>query len=110
MFLETFIDGVTVLSENEICQAPKAIVVAYITASCIIVILTAILTKEDSLAIFITPICVLMSFAIVHAKREPTGQYEYKVTIDNTVSMIEFYEKYEIVGQEGKIYTIRFME
>ena len=32
---------------------------------------------------------------------------QYKVTIDETVSMVEFNEKYEVVEQEGKIYTVR---
>lgn len=32
---------------------------------------------------------------------------EYKVTISDDVSLNEFNEKYEIVGQDGKIYTIR---
>jgi hypothetical protein len=39
---------------------------------------------------------------------EPT-EYEtqYKVVIDDSVSMNEFIEKYEIIDQEGKIYTVR---
>ena len=32
---------------------------------------------------------------------------QYKVTISDEVSMNEFTEKYEILEQEGKIYTIR---
>lgn len=32
---------------------------------------------------------------------------EHKVTISDEVSMNEFYEKYEILDQEGKIYTVR---
>lgn len=32
---------------------------------------------------------------------------QYKVTIDDSVSMNEFIEKYEIISQEGKIYTVR---
>jgi hypothetical protein len=32
---------------------------------------------------------------------------EYKVTISDDVSLNEFNEKYEIVGQDGKIYTVR---
>ena len=42
---------------------------------------------------------------------EPT-EYEtqYKVTIDDSVSMNEFIEKYEIIDQEGKIYTVRERE
>lgn len=32
---------------------------------------------------------------------------QYKVTISDEVSMNEFLERYEIIGQEGKIYTVR---
>ena len=39
--------------------------------------------------------------------QELTGKYEYKVTIDDTVSMTEFYEKYKVIEQEGEIWTIR---
>ena len=35
---------------------------------------------------------------------------QYKVTIDESVSMVEFNEKYEIIDQEDKIYTIRERE
>lgn len=35
---------------------------------------------------------------------------EYKVTIDDSVSMDEFLDKYEIIDQEGKIYTIKERE
>lgn len=107
MFLETFIDGVTVLSETEIYRTPIWIVVACLVISCIAIILTAIFTDEDSLAtLVITIVFTLISASIVFAKREPTGEYEYKVTIDDRVSMNDFYEHYEIKSQEGKIYTI----
>ena len=32
---------------------------------------------------------------------------EYKVTIEDSVPLAEFYERYEIVGQEGKMYIVR---
>lgn len=32
---------------------------------------------------------------------------EHKVTIDDSVSMNEFLDKYEILDQEGKIYTVK---
>lgn len=109
--METFIDGVTVLSETEICQTPIVIVVACLTISCIVIILTGIFTRENPLAGFgITIILCLMSAAICSAKREPTGEYEYKVTIDDRVSMNDFYEHYEIKSQEGKIYTIELKD
>lgn len=41
---------------------------------------------------------------------EPTDKYEYQVTIDDSVSMTKFLEKYEIIKSDGKIYTIREKE
>ena len=35
---------------------------------------------------------------------------EYKVTVDDSVSMNEFLDKYEILDQEGKIYTVKERE
>ena len=32
---------------------------------------------------------------------------EYKVTIDDSVSINQFLDKYEILDQEGKIYTVK---
>ena len=34
----------------------------------------------------------------------------YKVAIDDSVSMNEFLDKYEILDQEGKIYTVKERE
>ena len=36
-----------------------------------------------------------------------TYETQYKVTISDEVLMNEFLERYEIVDQEGKIYTVR---
>lgn len=44
---------------------------------------------------------------IMWAAFTPLLKYnEYKVTIDDTVSLNEFNSRYEIIEQEGKIYTI----
>lgn len=39
----------------------------------------------------------------------PEYKYEtrYQVTVDNSVSMNEFQDKYEIIEVEGKIYTVK---
>lgn len=31
---------------------------------------------------------------------------QYKVTADDSVSIVDFYDKYEVLDQEGKIYTV----
>ena len=48
-------------------------------------------------------------FVGVFANDRPPTEYEtqYKVTISDEVSMNDFLERYEILDQEGKIYTVR---
>ena len=46
-------------------------------------------------------------FTAILAKKEVGKEYHYQVTIDDSVSMNEFLDKYEILDQEGKIYTVR---
>ena len=47
------------------------------------------------------------------ATSKPTEEVLYieqKVTVSDEVSMNEFYEKYNVIEQEGKIYTVRERE
>ena len=48
-------------------------------------------------------------FGVLLARDTAITEYEthYKVTISEDVKMTEFLERYEIVDQEGKIYTVR---
>lgn len=52
-------------------------------------------------------ICVVLT--IVCGCLIPEDKYEtyYQVTVDDSVSMNEFQDKYEIIEVEGKIYTVR---
>ena len=59
-----------------------------------------------SIALFIVS-CIAIVFT---SKQVPNGKYEYQVTIDNSVSMVEFNEKYDVIKVEGKIWTIREKE
>ena len=43
-------------------------------------------------------------------KTPTTYETHYKVTIDDSVSMNEFLDKYEILDQEGKIYIVKERE
>lgn len=61
---------------------------------------------QSFLLVFVVALWVSSLTAI--ATEHPTAyETHYKVTVDDNVSMNEFNEKYEIVSQEGKIYTIR---
>ena len=48
---------------------------------------------------------MLSLFIFVHAKPAKTIN-TYSVIIDDSVSMIEFYDKYEVLDIQGKIFTI----
>ncbi len=52
---------------------------------------------------------MFMYFIIFHVI-VPDEYTAYKVTISESVSMTEFYEQYEIIDVDGKIYTIREMD
>jgi NADH:ubiquinone oxidoreductase subunit 2 (subunit N) len=51
--------------------------------------------------------CIAIIFT---SKQVPTGEYEYQVTIDESVSMVNFTSKYDIIRVDGEIYTIREKE
>ena len=55
--------------------------------------------------------CLLLGMIVGGINRTPT-EYEtqYKVVVSDEVSMNEFMEKYKIIDQEGKIYTVREKE
>lgn len=52
---------------------------------------------------------VLVALTITVGCLIPKKKYEtqYQVTVDDSVSMNEFQNKYEIIKVEGKIYTVR---
>lgn len=108
------IDGITVLYQKEITQN-----VAWVRTAMWIICVAAILCM---LGVFLIQnydvlqaicglgliICILAAVTIdSFAPKVPTGKYEYKVTIDDTVPMTEFYEKFKVIDQEGEIWTIR---
>lgn len=68
-------------------------------------------TKKDgttaAILLSIAAFCISIVFGISFGDIMYNAQVEeYQVTIDENVSMVEFMEKYEILKQDGKIYTI----
>ena len=46
--------------------------------------------------------------AVCVASKEPiVYETQYKVLLDESIQLTEFFEKYEILDQDGKIYIIR---
>ena len=111
-------EGIEVLSKTEILDTP-GIAVSLFAFSFFAIIITLSLTilffyeknKKNSI-IFVSLSWLLFIVLLIslYMTDKPTGEYTYKVTIHDSVSMNEFNERYEIIEVEGKIYTIKEKE
>ena len=54
--------------------------------------------------------CIVIGGLAGTYNKNSVDHIEYKVIIDDSVSMNEFLDKYEILNQEGKIYTVKERE
>ena len=111
-------NGIEILSQSEVVTELAYNTTAFWTVFSIDVIVTAIIcaciwANEGFSVDIIKIVCIgvlIGSFvggAIGIGCATPTSYAtEYKVTISDEVSMNEFLEKYEIIEQEGKIFTI----
>ena len=105
--------GIEILTKEPILELSKTLsiicmilfAVFIISLICIFVSIGEVYYKH--VAIFaIISLVSLTSILIMQSYTKPTGRYKYKVTIDESVSMIEVYEKYNVIKQDGKIWTI----
>lgn len=88
-------------------------ILGVIFATIFILLFVSVANLERTLTIIfgILVICSTVFCAISQINSKTDVDYiEYKVTISDEVSMNEFYEKYEVLDQEGEIYTVRERE
>ena len=85
-----------------------SILCAWFLAAAIVALFALLKYGCDSWKEFaILVICVVLTIVCVCLIPEDKYETHYQVTVDNSVSMNEFQNKYEIIEVEGKIYTIR---
>ena len=110
-------NGVEILASNEVVDNVILNWTAFWICASIIFgtfIIVGIITFIQEKDIRIIPICILVGLFLgifsgyIVADATGTNEYitEYKVTISDDVTWNEFDELYEIVGREGKIYTV----
>lgn len=109
------IDGIEVLSQTEIMEAPYlylVVIISFIISTIIFTLLEHYISNNISVLspILALLLSIIIGIAYSNVKKEPTGKYEYKVTIDKSVSFVEFTEQYDIIDKDGSIYTIRDIE
>jgi len=106
------IEGIEILAQSEIMTDSSWTAWILVLLAFGFVVFTGGLSNNIDFLVFIG--CIALSISIVGSllmviinPKEPTGKYEYQVTIDENVSFTELYEKYEVVDQNGKIWVIR---
>ena len=105
--------GIEILTKEPILELSKTlsiicmILFAVFIISLICTFIFIVKGYRKHIIIFaIVSLVSLSSTFIIQSYTKPTGRYKYKVTIDKSVSMIEVYEKYNVIEQDGKIWTI----
>jgi hypothetical protein len=113
--------GIEILSTTEVAIEYTynywlaGIIYLFLVISCTILGAVVYYTNHSTwlegacIGILISGLLGLFLFAAVCIVSAEPSVYEtqYKVTINESVSMVEFLDKYEIIDQEGKIYTVR---
>lgn len=111
-------EGVTVLNRIDIVGGPVWFVWAiiglvFVGALCLAVGISKPYEWYSVAAGVMAILCVLGIFILIIISDEiqkPTGRYQYEVIIDDTVSVTELYEKYEVVEQRGEIWVLKDKE
>lgn len=115
-------DGITVLSQNEIMTYPAWGAIMFMISVLLLIVFIMIYVLNNSNKYYkiigiiactgaiLSTICLCIGGVIANFKNIPTGKYTYKVTISNEVNFVEFNNKYEVINQDGLIYTIKERE
>ena len=115
-------NGIDILNKEEILTTPEWIGLV-LTISTVIFIISIIFafvflfTSRDTASFFFiimfvcsSIVCVISNYINDTYKSEPTGRYRYEVTIDDSVSITEVYDHYNIVEQRGDIWILEDKE
>ena len=109
------LNGIEVLNKIELCNEvfnPTSVIFFILTIISIVIEFWS--GVNEYIIMFIIGVVSLMIFfsvaLIIVTKQVPNGKYEYQVTISDSVSMVEFTSKYDIIRVDGEIYTIREKE
>lgn len=107
--------GIEILSVSE--RMPLGLVI-FLLGLCLVVfvlvlyvIVTSIAERSGGglvLGLFFLCLVGFLTWVTLDEGFNPTPTY--KVIIDDSVSMNEFYDRYEVINTEGKIYSIQIKE
>lgn len=115
-------DGVTILNQYEVIldrdfswSACWVVVIIVFAASLLVSFMTCLADNDLcwSVILFLTVVSTVILGGLLgslagYTRGDPIETVtEYQVTVSDDVSMSDFMSKYEIIDQEGLIYTVR---
>lgn len=106
------LEGITVLNQEMIMAAPDWANVTMIVCLIGMFVFFVVFLVSNNACINISfgiaaIACLLfLMFGPAVISDVPTGRYRYEVTIDESVSFNDIYERYEIVEQRGDIWVL----
>lgn len=107
------IDGVTVLTQHPIMEYAGQVWIILTAIAFILtfsfLIMALVCNSSKAFDYYIVFFIMLFVFGIVgkvRFKPVETGRYEYQVLLDETVDINELALRYDIVGQDGLIWTL----
>lgn len=112
------IEGIEILNKTKIYEMSNvaenvAIISAIILSISFILMIISLSNDEENLAIIFSLImlCSLIIALVAFLLPEKdSGIYTYKCTISENVNFNDVYENYNVIGQEGKIWTLEDKE
>jgi Na+-translocating ferredoxin:NAD+ oxidoreductase RnfA subunit len=106
--------GIQILSEKILYNTiiPEGYVILGIIGCCVFLVGGILLISEGcdiggSISFVLVLASLVLIILSVTSNKDSINYIEYKVTIDESVSLVEFCDKYEILDQEGRIYTVK---
>lgn len=108
-------DGVTILQVIETASRPDwvaGVIIICILAGvlftiCSIVSFDAYESTAGIICLIIAVISIALIFLLLRVPKIP--ETTYRVLVDNTVDMNEFFSKYELIRIEGLIYVVKLI-
>jgi len=102
-------DGVEILNTIEKVNASAIIIIIACTLFaiiCTIVVVCAFKSKDKGYGIFYSIYGLTCIIVVILYILFPTVHTYYQVTISEDVKFVEFNDRYKIIKQDGKIFTV----
>ena len=106
------IEGIDILKKTRLYDFSTAswvsMIIFVLLGVTFLILFSMLYISNDSLFLVLGIISIICAFIVPILLIEPIdNKFEYKVIIDDSVSINELYDKYNIIEKEGKIYTIQ---